>query len=242
LDVKERLRHPSILNQTSADIKINELQQQQNLLAETEADLDKMGAAYRSSPEKGEETVGKETSLEEAVFQQAVPTGTGLAGPDAWGESTASGDLHAATRAGMPQVDATGQSVTQAFTPHLYQRLSHPLCHLIKELNVADGTNADILCAFLLKVIKIREIGKLYDIATYELMFPHCRGELLCAVEQAIRTRQNFEFSCPTAEAVYTFERDGTTLGWKGMRESRRKVNLSPRICSKSRTRPRYSG
>jgi hypothetical protein len=42
--VKERLRHLTILNHTSADTKISELQQQQNLLANMEAELDKMDA------------------------------------------------------------------------------------------------------------------------------------------------------------------------------------------------------
>jgi hypothetical protein len=79
------------------------------------------------------------------------------------------------------------------FTPHLYQRLPHPISHLLKELDVADGTRVDILCEFLLKVIKIREIWPLNDTATYELMYLHCRGELLCSVEHANKTREKFD-------------------------------------------------
>jgi hypothetical protein len=77
------------------------------------------------------------------------------------------------------------------FTP--YQRLLHPLSHLLKEFDVADGTSVDVLCEFLSKVIRIPEIGQLSYTATYEVMYPHCRGELLCSVEYAIKTREEFD-------------------------------------------------
>jgi hypothetical protein len=130
--VKERLRHLTILNQTSADIKISELQQQHYLLANVEADLDKMDVGHHLRPEMGEEDPNRNASLEEAVSQGGVPMGAGLVVPDDRGESTTSGDLHVVNRAGVSQVDATGQLVTQVFTSHLYQRLPHPLSHFSK--------------------------------------------------------------------------------------------------------------
>jgi hypothetical protein len=56
-----------------------------------------------------------------------------------------------------------------------------------------DGTKVQQLCDFLLKVLKIKEIGQLSEATTFELIFPHCREELLGAVEQAIRDGKDFE-------------------------------------------------
>jgi hypothetical protein len=68
------------------------------------------------------------------------------------------------------------------FTPHLYQRLPHPLSHLLKELPAVDGTDINLSCYFLVKVIKIRQVGQMSGSAIYELMYPYCRGELLALV------------------------------------------------------------
>jgi len=54
---------------------------------------------------------------------------------------------------------------------HFYQRLPHPLCHLLKELLLVDGTDVNLLCDFLLKVTKIRHVGQMNDWAIYELMY-----------------------------------------------------------------------
>ena len=70
------------------------------------------------------------------------------------------------------------------FTPHFYHRLPHHLSHLLKEIPVQDGTDVNLLCDFLLKVIKICQVGQMNDSAIYELMYPYCRGELLALVER----------------------------------------------------------
>ena len=36
-----------------------------------------------------------------------------------------------------------------------YQRLPHPLSHLVTELPVVDGTDANLLCDFMTQVLKI---------------------------------------------------------------------------------------
>jgi len=48
-------------------------------------------------------------------------------------------------------------------------------------------------CDFLLKVIKIHQVGQMNDSAIYELMYLYCRDELLALVIQAMNTRETFE-------------------------------------------------
>jgi len=104
-------------------------------------------------------------------------------------------DQIAQVKAGMvaTQVTPSGQGIKQVFTPHFYRRLPHPLSHLLKELPVVDGTDGNLLCDFLLKVIKIIHVGQMNESATYELMYRYCRDELLGLVTQAINTRETFE-------------------------------------------------
>ena len=47
-----------------------------------------------------------------------------------------------------PQVTSSMQAIKQVFTPHLYQRLPHPLSHLLKELPVVYGTDVNLSCDF----------------------------------------------------------------------------------------------
>jgi hypothetical protein len=58
---------------------------------------------------------------------------------------------------------AISQSASPVFTPHFYQRLPYPLGHLLKELNVFGDTDVSRLCDFLLKVLKIRQVGQMAD-------------------------------------------------------------------------------
>ena len=46
------------------------------------------------------------------------------------------------------QVTPSGQGIKQVFIPNFYQRLPHPLSHLLKELSVVDGTDVNLLCDF----------------------------------------------------------------------------------------------
>jgi len=91
------------------------------------------------------------------------------------------------------QVTPSEQGIKQMFTPHFYQRLPHPLSHLVKELPVVDGTDVNILCDFLLKVIKLRQVGQMNDSAIDELMCRYCRGQLLALVTRAIDSRETVE-------------------------------------------------
>jgi hypothetical protein len=72
--------------------------------------------------------------------------------------------------AGLPSL---GQSASQVFTPHFYQRLPHLLSHLLKELPVVDGTDVNLLCDFLLKIFKIRQVGQMTESTIYEIMYPY---------------------------------------------------------------------
>jgi hypothetical protein len=85
-----------------------------------------------------------------------------------------------------------GQGASQVFTPHFYQRLPHPLSHLLKELPIVDVTDVNLLCD-LLKVLKICQVGQMTDPTIYEIMYPYCRGELLAFVTDAITTIESFE-------------------------------------------------
>ena len=57
-----------------------------------------------------------------------------------------------------------------------------------------DGTDINLLCDFLIKIIKIRKVGQKNHSAIYELMYRYCRGELLVLVTQVIiTTSETFE-------------------------------------------------
>ena len=99
----------------------------------------------------------------------------------------------ASAETGAAAPSAPGQGATQVFTPHLYQRLPHPLGHLLKELPIVDGTDVNLLCDFLLKVLKMRQVGQLPDQTIYEVMYPYCRGELLAFMSSTITARESFE-------------------------------------------------
>jgi hypothetical protein len=67
------------------------------------------------------------------------------------------------------------------------------LGYLLKELPVVDGTDVKLLCDFLLKVLKIRQVGQLPDQTIFQVMYPYCRGELLAFVTNIITARESFE-------------------------------------------------
>ena len=113
------------------------------------------------------------------------------------------------------------QSASPVFIHHFYQRLPHPLSHLLKELSVVDGTDVSILCDFLLKVLKIRHVVQMTDQEIYKIMYPYCRYELIALVTNAITAAESFEifhvrifeqpqtYSCdiPTHKKTYPPER-----------------------------------
>jgi hypothetical protein len=57
---------------------------------------------------------------------------------------------------------------------------------------VVDGTDVSFLCDFLLKVLKIRQVGQITEPTIYEIMYPYCRGELLAVLTNAIAVRESF--------------------------------------------------
>ena len=62
-------------------------------------------------------------------------------------------DQLAQVNAGMvvAQLTKSGQGIKQVFTPHFYQRLPHPLSHLLKELPLMDCADVKLLCDFFVK-------------------------------------------------------------------------------------------
>jgi hypothetical protein len=68
---------------------------------------------------------------------------------------------------GLPSL---GQSGNQVFTTHFCQRLPHPLSHLLTEIPVVDDTDVSLLCEFLLKVLKIRQMGQMAEQTIYEII------------------------------------------------------------------------
>jgi len=83
----------------------------------------------------------------------------------------------ASTGINAATLPSLGQGASQVFTPHFYQRLPHLLSHLLKELPVVDSTDVNLLCDFLLKVLKIRQVGQMTDPNIYEIMYPYCCGD-----------------------------------------------------------------
>ena len=51
----------------------------------------------------------------------------------------------------MATSPAVSEGTSQVFTPQFYQRLPHPLSHLLKDLNVVDGADANLLCDFFVE-------------------------------------------------------------------------------------------
>jgi len=79
------------------------------------------------------------------------------------------------------------------FTSNLFQKLSHPLSSLLKELPTVDGNNAQVLCEFLNKVIQISKVGQFKVPILYELLYPYCRGILLECLSQSLKNRESFD-------------------------------------------------
>ena len=91
------------------------------------------------------------------------------------------------------EVRSSTQGDSPSFISNIYQKLNNPLCYLLKALPVVDGNDAHALCAFLLKVINIRKVGRISQPTIYELLYPYCRGELLNCLNQALEEREPFE-------------------------------------------------
>ena len=107
------------------------------------------------------------------------------------GSSSQMGDSHS-----MPSTrDVRSNHFSEAvvFTSNHFQKLSHPLSSLLKELPTVDGNNAQSLCEFLSKVIQISKVGQFKVPILYELLYPYCRGILLECLGQALSNRESFD-------------------------------------------------
>jgi len=78
------------------------------------------------------------------------------------------------------------------FLSHMYQKLPHPLTHLLKELPQVDDCSVDAPCEFLLKVIHLRQVSNVKDPAIYKILYPHCKGEVLVLLRQALAKEKRF--------------------------------------------------
>jgi len=47
---------------------------------------------------------------------------------------------------------------------------------------VVDVTDVNLLCEFLLKILKIHHVGQMTESTIYEIMYPYCRVDILALV------------------------------------------------------------
>jgi hypothetical protein len=64
---------------------------------------------------------------------------------------------------------------------------------MLKEMPQVDGSNVKILCEFLLKAIRLSQVGQFKEPTIYELLYPHCRGEVLILLRQALTEGEKFD-------------------------------------------------
>jgi len=160
------------MDPSASDITTSKYQQVRDRLHSIEINLAKMDMTDRPGQEKEEDDTSN-TMQEEVSAQDNPSTDERQDRQDTGRMSTDTGEVDvevstlaaqiAQVNAGMvaAQVTPSGQWIQQVFTPHFYQRLPHTLSHLLKELPVVDGTVIKLLCDFLLKVIKISQVGQM---------------------------------------------------------------------------------
>jgi len=62
-----------------------------------------------------------------------------------------------------------------------------------KELPQVDGCKVEVLYEFLLKVIHLRQVSQVRVPKRYELLYPHCEGEALVLLRQALANAEEFD-------------------------------------------------
>jgi hypothetical protein len=133
-----------------------------------------------SDPERRDGTVGDITSRDSGSTQGASSNLT-------------TAEVHRSVVQDTIQVTTPDLSNTQAFHSSLYQKLPHPLGPLLKELTNTDWSSIPHLWDFLLKIIRIRQVGLIEVPTIYELMYPYCRGEALALLTQALVASEPFD-------------------------------------------------
>jgi hypothetical protein len=86
------------------------------------------------------------------------------------------------------EVRTSGSAPIQAFA-----KLPQSFSHLLKELPVVNDSDVSLLCDFLLKVIRMSQIGQITSPTIYEILYPHCRGEILGLLSQALTASESFD-------------------------------------------------
>ena len=149
------------LGLASSVFKTSHYQELHDQLDHIEHNITSIGMAECQDQEKVEQGTGHDMTQREPVTSHELLVGKEEERQDTENLSTDTGAFISDTSAlaaevaqpnsglGTFGVPAPAQSVNQVFTPHLYQRLPHPLSHLVKELPVVDGTIVNLLCDFM---------------------------------------------------------------------------------------------
>jgi hypothetical protein len=104
-----------------------------------------------------------------------------------------SGHLTASEVLETPKVISPSVKDTPVFSS-FYQKLPHPLGQMVKEFTLIDGSNVHHLCEFLLRLLKLRQVGQIEVPTIYELIYPYCKGEILALLTQALMASEPFDF------------------------------------------------
>ena len=158
-----RLLHLTELGPSASGITTSKYQQVCDRLHSIEINLAKMDVANRRGHETEEGDDTSNTMQEDVSAQddsshderqarqdtEIVSTVTGAVDVEVGALADQIAQVNAGTVAA--QVTPSGQGIKQVFTPHFYQRLPHPLSHLLKELPVVDGADVNLLCDFFVK-------------------------------------------------------------------------------------------
>jgi len=63
----------------------------------------------------------------------------------------------------------------------------------LKELPQVDGCKVEVLYEFLLKVIHLRQVSQVRVPQIYEILYLHCKGEVLVLLRQALANAEEFD-------------------------------------------------
>jgi len=172
--LRGRLQHltkASLCFTSSENLCVQELQAQLSHIEQLAHSMSKEG-----------DTTGQPPSIQ----MGETTTDTNVAG-----SSLQMGDSHSMPSTGDVRSNHFSEAVV--FTSNHFQKLSHPLSSLLKELPTVDGNNAQALCEFLSKVIQISKVGQFKVPILYELLYPYCRGILLECLGQALTNGESFD-------------------------------------------------
>ena len=70
-----------------------------------------------------------------------------------------------------------------------YNKLPNPLAHIIQQLPVVDGLEADKLLPFFRTVFQLVDYPGMSESTVLELIFPYCRGTMADRVAEVMRRK-----------------------------------------------------